>query len=60
MYSGKVGENDIRWHITILGFRFKLGKSNFGLMTELVYGSEYCASIVPVVPGIRGAISYRF
>ena len=60
MYSGKLGENDIRWHITILGFRVKLGHSNIGLMTELGYGSEYCASVVPIIPGIRCAVSYRF
>lgn len=60
MYTGALGENDIRWHLTILGFRFKLGQSHIGLMTELGYGSEYSISIVPVAPGIRGAVSYRF
>ena len=60
MYTGVLGENDIRWHLTILGFRFKLGQSHIGLMTELGYGSEYSISIFPVAPGIRGAVSYRF
>lgn len=60
MYKSNLGKNGIRWHMTILGFRFNLGQSHIGLMTELGYGSEYCASIIPVMPGIRGAISYRF
>lgn len=60
MYKGYLGENNIRWHMTILGFRFKLGQSHIGLMTELGWGSEYCSSIIPIIPGFRGAVSYRF
>lgn len=60
MYTSNLGKNNIRWHITYLGFRFKLGQSNFGLMTELGFGSEYCTTIIPIIPGIRGAVSYRF
>ena len=57
---GSLGDKNIRWHITYLGFRFKLGRSNIGLLTELGYGSEYCASSIFVIPGIRAGVSYRF
>ena len=60
VYGGWLGKNDIRWHITYLGFRVKLGRSNLGWMTELGYGSEYCLSFIPVVPGIRAGLSYKF
>ena len=57
---GSLGDKNIRWHITYLGFRFKLGRSNVGLLTELGHGSEYCASSIFVIPGIRAGVSYRF
>ena len=55
-----INDGNIRGHLTFLGFRFKMGQSNWGLMTELGYGSEYCSSYIFAIPGIRGAVSYRF
>ena len=60
VYYGSLGDRSIRWQITYLGFRFKLGRSNVGLMTELGHGSEYCLSSIFVFPGIRAGVSYRF
>ena len=60
MNHGALGDHNICWHITYLGFRFKLGRSNIGLLTELGHGSEYCASSIFVIPGIRAGVSYRF
>lgn len=57
---GSSGDNDICWQVTYLGFRFKLGKTNLGLLTELGHGSEYCTSSVFIIPGIRAGVSYRF
>ena len=60
VYYGSLGDRNIRWQITYLGFRFKLGGSNVGLLTELGHGSEYCLSSIFVFPGIRAGVSYRF
>ena len=60
VYGGWLGKNDIRWQITYLGFKVKLGRSNLGVMTELGFGSEYCLSYIPVFPGIRAGLSYKF
>ncbi|MBO6078510.1 MAG: hypothetical protein J6P66_07155 [Bacteroidaceae bacterium] len=57
---GVLGDNDIRWHVTFLGLRVKLGKTNVGLLTELGYGSEYCTSSLFIIPGLRAGVSYRF
>lgn len=57
---GLLGEKDIRWHLTFLGFRFKSKNSNVGLFTELGYGSEYCLLSVPIIPGVRVGASYLF
>lgn len=57
---GSLGEKDIRWHFTFLGFRFNPKNSNVGFLTELGYGSEYCILSIPVIPGIRVGASYKF
>ena len=48
--------------LTYLGFRIKLGRreSKLGAMVELGYGSEYAADIIPVIPGVRTGLSYKF
>ena len=57
---GSLGEKDIRWHLTFLGFRFRPINSNIGFITELGYGSEYCLISIPVIPGVRIGASYLF
>ena len=57
---GSLGEKDIRWHFTFLGFRFMPKNSNVGFITELGYGSEYCVVSIPVIPGVRIGASYLF
>ena len=57
---GELGERDICWHLTFLGFRFKPKNGNVGFMTELGYGSEYCLGSIPVFPGVRIGASYLF
>ena len=52
-------------HITMqltLGFNRRLGgeDSKWGLMTEFGYGSEFSAGKLPLIPGIRMGLSYRF
>lgn len=56
---GSLGEKDIRWHFTFLGFRFKPRNSNVGFLTELGYGSEYCLLSIPIIPGIRVGASFK-
>ena len=45
-----------------LGFNRKLGgpDSKWNFMTELGYGSEYAVSGIPILPGIRMGLSYKF
>ena len=45
-----------------LGFNRKLGgpDSKWSFMTELGYGTEYALSIIPIFPGIRMGLSYKF
>lgn len=57
---GSLGEKDIRWHLTFLGFRFRPRNSNIGFITELGYGSEYCLNSIPVFPGVRVGASFKF
>ncbi|MBP5422197.1 MAG: hypothetical protein J6Y78_07145 [Paludibacteraceae bacterium] len=47
---------------TFLGFNWKLGgeKSNWGVMAELGYGTEYAVSVIPIIPGFRFGLSYKF
>ena len=47
---------------TFLGFNFKLGRreSRLGALLELGYGTEYVAMEVPLIPGIRTGLSYKF
>lgn len=54
--------NELAYQLTFLGFRVKLGRrtSHLGFMTELGYGSEYALGEIPIIPGIRAGISYRF
>ena len=52
-------------HITMqltLGFNRRLGgeDSKWGLMTEFGYGSEFSAGKLPLFPGIRAGLSYKF
>ena len=50
--------------LTFLGFNWTLGnkegKSRMGVMAELGYGQEYGASVVPIFPGVRVGLSYKF
>ena len=57
---GSLGEKDIRWHFTFLGFRLHPQNSNVGFLIELGYGSEYCLGSIPVFPGVRGGASFNF
>ena len=57
---GTLGEKDIRWHLTFLGFRFRPSNSNIGFITELGYGSEYCLNSIPVFPGVRVGAGFKF
>ena len=45
-----------------LGFNRRLGgeDSKWGLMTEFGYGSEFSAGKLPLIPGIRMGLSYKF
>ena len=47
---------------TYLGFNIKLGRreSKLSAVAELGYGSEYAANFIPLIPGIRTGLSYRF
>ena len=47
---------------TYLGFNIKLGRreSKLSAVAELGYGSEYAAGYIPLIPGIRTGLSYRF
>lgn len=48
--------------LTFLGFNIKLGRreSRLGAMIELGYGTEYAASAIPILPGVRTGLSYKF
>lgn len=48
--------------VTFIGFNIKLGpaSSKFNAMVELGYGSEYASNIIPLIPGVRTGLSYKF
>lgn len=62
VYSDVEGERIASLQITFLGFNWRVGgeKSRWGIMFEFGYGHEYGLSELPVFPGIRGGLSYKF
>lgn len=62
IYSNYEGEPHPTIQITILGFNWKLGgkESKYGFMTELGWGTDYGLSVLPIFPGIRAGLSYKF
>ena len=48
--------------VTFLGFNWRIGgdKSKWGAMFEFGYGTEYSLSDLPIFPGLRGGLSYKF
>lgn len=47
------------FQFTFIGVTAKIG-SNLNILTELGYGTEYCLSYVPLLPGFRVGIGYNF
>lgn len=52
----------VTMQFTFIGLNFTLGndESRLGALIEFGYGSEYAVNALPLLPGIRAGLSYRF